>query len=290
MTDTPPVYPLSPYPPPPEASDRPTRRRRVRLISAAIAALVVAAGLLAYFQLAGGSSSAGPKDAVSGLLDAGKGNDLGAAKRHLCAADNAAGVANQLAKGAPVRSYTIGTQNSRDGLTYVTASVVTTDEPTPAAEDYPVVKEAGEWKVCLTRGGAFGTPGSGAANLPSVPVPALPSGAAGQPGGPSLPTSLQSSLPNGVSVCAGARNSLSVAVTYMQAAEVGFGSFAQSCVYPNTVSQATTDRIAGKLYAPATKNANATSVPFRSTDGTSTVTVTVAKRDGKFYVVGVRLG
>jgi hypothetical protein len=284
---TPPVYPPSPHAPPPEAPGQPNARRRNRIISAGIAALVVAAGVFAYFLLSGEGSSAGPEDAVAGLLDAGKGNDISAAKGHLCAADNAAGVAAQLAKGAPIRNYTIQTQSSRDGLTYVTASVVTTDQPTPATEDYPVVKESGTWKVCLTRGGSVATPGRGGSNLP---VPALPSGAAGQPGGSSLPTNLQGSLPNGVSVCAGAQNNLSVAVTYMQAAEVGFGNFAQSCVYPNSVSQATTDRIAGKLYAPATKDVNATSVAFRSTDGTSTVTVTTAKRDGKFYVVGVRLG
>ncbi|MDT4891231.1 MAG: hypothetical protein QOE97_266 [Pseudonocardiales bacterium] len=143
-------------------------------------------------------------------------------------------------------------------------------------------------------GGAFrplpAAPGSAVSNLPSVPVPVLPSGSPARSGGPSLPASLPSSLPNGISLCGGAPNSLAVAVTYMQAAAVGFGNFAQSCVYPDTVRQATTDRVAGKLYAPATTDVNATSVPFRSTDGASTVTVTTAKRDGKFYVVGVQLG
>jgi len=72
-------------------------------------------------------------------------------------------------------------------------------------------------------------------------------------------------------------------------AELGYTDYAQSCVYKDTVSKATTASIKGTgstLYAPTGSSGNV--FEFASIDGSAHLRVTVTKQaDGKFYVTKV---
>lgn len=135
-------------------------------------------------------------------------------------------------------------------------------------------------------------PPSGVQALPPAPVPSGPPATTprGTTGIPAAPGGVPSALPSGISICSGATNSLQAATTYVGAAEVGFGAFAQSCVYRGTVSIQVTQRLAGRLFAPQTTDVNAPVVTFESADGTETLRVSIAREpDGRLYVVGVDL-
>ena len=121
---------------------------------AAIGAVVlVAAVVVAYLLLSGGSSASAstPKEAVKKLLEAGKSNDVNAAKKVLCKADNKLGMATKLGSTTRVLSYTIGKTSKTNGITTVQATVTTLQSPTPQTEQVPVVKEGGSWKVCFSK-------------------------------------------------------------------------------------------------------------------------------------------
>jgi hypothetical protein len=255
-------------------------------IYAAIAVAVAAvAAVAAYFVFSGGAASAAsPKDTVKKLLEAGKSNDIAAAKKVLCDGDIAVGNASQIGSSGRIISYKIGKQSNKNGITTIEVTASTTKEPTPSSAEFPVVKEHGKWKVCFTK-----LPSNVPTGLPSdVRTSTTDSGAPSDTG---IPTSLPSSLPSGLSICQSATDALSAAEAYIGAAEVGLTEFAQSCVYQNSVPVSVTTSLNGKLYAPETSSSSASQFVFTSTDGNSTVTIEVTKEsDGHFYVTGVQKG
>ncbi len=265
-------------------------------IYAAIAvALVAAAAVAAYFVFASGSASASsPKDAVKKLLEAGKSNDVKAAKKVLCDGDIAVGTATKLGSSGRIISYTIGKTSTKNGVTTIEVTASTTDEPKPSSAQFPVVKEHGKWKVCFTK--ALSTIPTGLpTGLPTSPTDSGPPTDTGFPtdtGLPSssgLPTDLPSSLPGGLNICRGSTDALSAAEAYIGAAEVGLADFAQGCVYQNSVPLSVTTSLNGKLYAPTSPGSSGSQFVFKSTDRSSTVTIKVTKEsDGHFYITGVQ--
>jgi hypothetical protein len=251
-------------------------------IYAGIAVVVVAAAAVAaYVILSGGSASASsPKDAVQKLLEAGKSNDISAAKKVLCDGDIAAGQATKLSSSGRIVSYSIGKQSKKNGITTIEVTASTTQEPKPSSAEFPVVKENGKWKVCFTKASST-LPAGAPTGLPSVPT----TGSSGFPSSSGIPTD----LPSGLSICQGTTDALSAAEAYVGAAEVGLTQFAQSCVYQNSVPLSVTTSLNGKLYAPVSQGSGGSQFVFKSTDSSSTVTIKVTKEaDGHFYITGVQ--
>jgi hypothetical protein len=101
-----------------------------------------------------------------------------------------------------------------------------------------------------------------------------------------LPTDLPS---GGLNICRSSTTALSAATNYVTAAEVGLASFAQGCVYKNSVPLSVTTSLDGKLYSPDTSASSGNTVVFKSSDGGSTVTIQITKEpDGFLYVTGVK--
>lgn len=258
------------------------------------AVIVVAAAILAYFLFFAGSSGASsPTDAVSHLLDAGKKRDVAAAKKYLCKADLAGTLTDRINADQAIDTYRILGQSKRGGVTHVSASVKAVGDPSPTTLDFPVVKESGGWKVCFGAGSGALPGGTGSGGPTAITTdtgqPTAPQ--SGTSGNTDLPSQLPTALPGGASICASAESGRDAAVTYVGAAEIGGTGLAQSCVYQGAVPQATTAKIAGHLYAPRTTDPNASVIVFGTVDGSTQLTVTTAKQsDGKWYVVGVKLG
>ena len=252
---------------------------------AAIAALAVGA----FFLFSGDNASASsPRDAAKGLLDAGLRNDLNSAKQFLCAADNRAGMVNQLGASGRLKSYTIGHVTQNGDQATVTVTLTTTGSSTPDSIPLPVVKEGGKWKVCLTDlGGQL--PGS----VPSQP--GFPSASAPAISGPSIsipPITIPSlsNIPSAPSnPCSYISDPQTVALAYVGAAEIGEADVAQACVYQNTVPKSLTEGLAAKnsqLFAPA--GSNGSTYNFASLDGHTHLAVTVTKEsDGSYYITNV---
>ncbi|MDT4978522.1 MAG: hypothetical protein QOG07_401 [Pseudonocardiales bacterium] len=252
-------------------------------------AVAAAAAVAAYFIFAGGSASAStPRAAVKKLLDAGTKNDVNAAKKVLCKADLALGVATKLGSDGKLTSYTIGKQSTKNGITTFEVTVSTAKTPTPEKAEFPVVKEDGKWRVCLSTllsNLPSGVPSGLPSGLPTGPTDSGFPSASGVPSSSGLPTD----LPGGLNICQGSTDALSAAEAYIGAAEVGLTQFAQGCVYQNSVPLSVTTSLNGKLYAPTTPGPAGSDFVFKSTDSTSTVTIKVTKEsDGHFYITGVR--
>jgi hypothetical protein len=258
-----------------------TGTRRTGLLAAIGAAVLVVALVVAYFALSSGSgaSASTPKDAVKKLLEARRSSNLNQATKFLCQRDIALGEAGKLDSAGRVVSYSVGPTSRKNGLTTVEATVTTTQSSRPGTQAIPVVKEGGSWKVCFSQGSArlpASAPSSGGATS-SAPS-ATSSGASGGP-----------SLPIGLNICAASTDRRSTAEAYVGAAEVGLSSFAQSCVYHNSVPPSVTASLSGTLYVPQTSDSGAGRFVFTSPDGRSTVTIEVTKEsDGHFYVTGLQ--
>ena len=263
-------------------------------IYAAIAvALVAAAAVAAYFVFSGGSASASsPKDAVKKLLEAGKNNDVTAAKKVLCSGDIAIGTATQLGSSGKILTYKIGNQTTKNGVTTVEVTASTTKEPTPTSAEFPVVKEGGKWKVCFSKALSnlpTGVPSGFPSGLPTSPTDTGAPTDTGVPTDTGFPTSLPSSLPSGLNICSSSTNALGAAEAYVGAAEVGLTSFAQSCVYQGSVPLSVTTSLNGKLYGPDSSASSGNHFVFKSTDSSTTVTVEVTKEsDGKYWITAVQ--
>jgi hypothetical protein len=261
--------------------------KRKGIFAGMVVAVAAAAAVATYFIFSGGSASASsPKDAVKKLFEAGKSNDINAAKKVLCDGDIAVGTATKLGSSGRIISYTIGKESKKNGVTTIEVTASTTQDPKPSSAEFPVVKENGKWKVCFTK--ALSTIPTGAATgLPSVPT----TGNTGFPTDTGLPSSsgIPTDLPSGLSICQGSTDALSAAEAYVGAAEVGLTQFAQSCVYQNSVPLSVTTSLSGKLYAPVSPGSGGSQFVFRSTDSSSTLTIKVTKEsDGHFYITGVQ--
>ncbi len=258
--------------------------------------LLVAAGVGAYFLFSGSDAGASsPKAAVQKLLDAGKNNDVGAAKKVLCQQDIALGTITSLQSRGRVKSYSIGKVSQSGNQATVTATIVTTDSSQPQTSALPVVKEGGKWKVCVSQAlnnlpsnlssltAAPPSPG-GSISIPN-PVPSIDLPSIGIPSAslPSLGTSLGS-------FCASTASAFTTAETYIGAIEIGSADLAQGCVWQNSVPASTAQAIAAthKYFAPTNGSSSGPVFEFRSTDGTKKVEITVTKEpDSKYYVTKV---
>ncbi|PZS27841.1 MAG: hypothetical protein DLM58_18215 [Pseudonocardiales bacterium] len=269
---------------------------RKGLLAAGAAAVVVAAAVVAYFIFSGGSASAStPKDAVKKLLEAGKSNDINAAKKVLCKGDIALGTATDLGSSGKILSYTIGKESKKNGVTVIEVTASTSKDPTPSSAEFPVVKEGGSWKVCFTKLLPTGLP----TGLPSAPTDSGPPTDTGSPSDTGAPTDtgfpsssgLPSGLPSGISICSASSSALTAAEAYIGAAEIGLTDYAQSCVYQNSVPASVTASLKDTLYVPPSGASSGDTFVFKSVKGDSTVTVKITKEaDGHFYVTGVQKG
>lgn len=287
--EQPPRYGLSPYP---EAAPANTGGpgRRTGLWASIIVAVLVAAGVGAYFLFSSSDANAsGPKRAVQKLLEAGKTGDLAAARTVLCQSDIADGMLTQLGRSSRVTSYSIGSVRQVDPTHAVVDVRVTTAGGRPTTPQFPVVKEGGDWKVCLT--GASPSGGNSVGALPSGAPASLP---AGLPtlSAPSLnlPSIQVPSIPAFSNPCGFATAARSAAITYVGLAEIGQTDFAQGCVYKNSVPKSVTNGLktsGSGLYSPTPGGSGATT-QFKSIDGSSTLEVTATKEgDGKFHITKV---
>lgn len=255
-----------------------------------VIALVVAAalGVGGYFLFAGDDSSGGgssPKAAVQALLDAGKTGDVTAANKVLCKADLALGsqVTDQLQSSGRVKSYTIGKVQTSGNSGTVEATVVTTDGSAAQPFPFPVVKEDGGWKVCVS---------NALRNLPSnipssVSVPSTSAIVA-------PPISNAPSIPPVSGVNCASVSGVAAAPTaafYVVAAQSGQTDLAQSCVFQNSVPVSTTQGLSGHTWQIDYGSLTSADGPFTFKDGSTSIVVTVTKEsDGKFYVTKVSTG
>ncbi|HEY2167123.1 MAG TPA: hypothetical protein VGH01_08155 [Jatrophihabitantaceae bacterium] len=309
----PPPYapPVLPPPPPPPMGASPAgtggtgggfwRSGRNRALTLGVVSAAVIIAVVAVLAASGGSSGAStPREAVQRLLDAGKTNNVHKAEAVLCSSDRALGEVSHLQSSGTITSYSIGDQSTDNGVTMVSATFTTSKNPTPATEQFPVVKE-GSWKVCFTK--AINALPNEPSSIPSgFPTGALPSALAPRPATsgpipsgaatiPSVPGVGPVTVPGIASLCQGAASGYGVATTYVGAAEIGVPVVAQACVWHNAVAASVTRSLGGKLFAPQTTDENASVITFHSTDGDTTVTVTTAKEpDGHYYVTGVTVG
>ncbi|MFN2561230.1 MAG: DUF4878 domain-containing protein [Jatrophihabitans sp.] len=287
--EQPPQYGLSPYTGAAPANTG-SPGTRTGLWASIIVAVLVAAGVGAYFLFSGSDANAsGPKHAVQKLLEAGKTGDVGAARAVLCQSDIAGGMLTQLQRNGKVTSYSIGSVRQVDPTHAVVKVRVTTASGLPSAPQFPVVKEGGDWKVCLTGGAASGggsvgaVPSGSAASLPvglpSLSVPSL-----------NLPSVNLPSIPAFSNPCGFATAARSTAITYVGLAEIGQTDFAQGCVYKDAVPKSVTNSLktsGSGLYSP-TSGGSGSTTEFKSIDGSSTLEVTATKEaDGKFYITKV---
>ena len=291
-----PQYPtqqLSPYTGAAPANTGGGGGRRTGLV-AGIGTLVVAGIVVLVLLLAGvfsgSAAAASPRDAVADLLDAGEHNDVTAAKKALCAADNRTNAIGRLQRNGRVTSYTIGKVVQRDG-SHATVSVrITTVGGGSSSSTLPVRRENGHWKVCITDSAAPSLP----SGLPSIALPSLPGVSIPPltipsiPGLPTLPGSLPSlgALSN---PCALAPTAFAAATIYVGLAELGQVDTAQGCVDGSAVPRSTTASIksGGDLYGPS-GDTSGPIIEFTSIDATSKLEISVGKKsDGRFYVTKV---
>jgi hypothetical protein len=234
--------------------------------------VLVALGVGAYFLFSGGSASAStPKDAAKALFEAGKTGDVAAARKALCAADNRAGIVSDLDKSGRIKSYSIDkVQQKNDTSATVTVTFTSTDNPSPQTVPFPVVKEDGKWKVCITKltggGGLVPGPSSGPpSGLPSISIPPIS-------GLPSI-----TGIPNGTNPCSYISDPETVALAYVGAAEIGQTDVAQACVYQDSVPRSLTASLKASgsaLFAPSGSSGN--TYRFASLDGNTQLAVSAA--------------
>jgi hypothetical protein len=191
----------------------------------------------------------------------------------------------QLTRNGKVKSYSIGRVTQLDSTHATVGVTVATDQGAPATAPFPVVKEGGKWKVCLSGAALPGS--SGPSDFPTGSLSGSASAPSGAPSISVPPISLPS-IPGGFSnPCGFATTARSAAITYVGLAEIGQTDFAQSCVYHDAVSKAVTASIktsGSGLYSPSSA-AGGSTTEFKSIDGSSTLEVTATKEpDGKFYV------
>lgn len=251
--------------------------------------LVVAAAGVVYLALNARSSHVTtPKDAVRTLLDAGMNNDVKKADTALCASDRAAGQVSHLQSAGRITHYQLGVESDINGVRYVSASYATTSSgPVSTTEQFPVVKEGGSWRVCFTQALAT-APSTQPSAVPSVLLPRHTTG----PGQPAQPG--RTAVPTGTAaaaLCTDSTSSFGVAQTYVGLAEIGVPQAAQACVYQGRVPVSVAAQLKGKVFLSTTEDQHAAVIDFRSTDGSTRLTVTTAKEpDGNYYVTAVSVG
>ncbi len=270
--------------------------RNKALLWGIVAAVVVAALVVGGILLFSGDDSSGgtPADPVKALFQAGKSNDVTAARKTLCQADRDSGVVDQLSAGGRVTAYRIGATTKSDSSHAIVQATVTTTNGGTDTAPVPVVKENGSWKVCFRT--AATPPASAGPSGPSavVPVPApslsgLPSISFPSITVPSIPVpSIGGSGIPAINLCSATDSAEQAARVYVSAASLGQAQLAQSCVYHDTVSKAVTTSLRSGEFYTLSGSSGAT-FTFRSVNGSSTITVKVTKEsDGKYWITAVK--
>jgi hypothetical protein len=114
----------------------------------------------------------------------------------------------------------------------------------------------------------------------------------------SLPTDLPTSLPSGLlsdlptsvaSLCTQTESGLIVAAAYVGLAESGETDSAQACVYKNTVSPATTQKLSGQTLTPSGFGDNDGTLTLQTSSGSTVTIKTTKEADGRYYVTSVSI-
>ncbi len=264
-----------------------------------IGAAVVAAALVvgAILLLSGDDSSGGtPADPVKALFEAGKSNDLTAAKKTLCRANLNAGVVDELDATGRVTAYRIGATTKSDSTHAVVRATVTTAKGGTDTAAVPVVKEDGSWKVCFRTSGSGSPSSAGPSGVAPVPIPSLSLPSISIPSlslpSISIPSISIPSIGGGgipaINLCSAIGSAEQAARVYVSAASLGQANLAQSCVYRDAVSKSTTEGLrSGEFYTLS--GSSGSTFTFRSVNGSSTITVKVTKEsDGKYWITNVK--
>jgi hypothetical protein len=268
----------------------PQRLRRALLIAGSGVTVVLIA-LVAFILLRGGSATATPESAASAMFEAFTSNDEKAYLQVACAADVQADQDAQASgdadaePAAGLTSYSIGKTTNADA-THATVSAAITANGRSTPFDVPVVKENGEWRVCLTQALSTVTSSSGpqaplgqaGAISTSGPRSSLGADTTGSPG-PAASSSAGTAL-----TCGGQGDALTVASYYVVDIEASLLDLAKTCVYPGSVPDSVTAQLDGLELMPV----NVSSGPdFSYTAESKRVTVRTAQKDGKWWVVKV---
>ncbi len=307
------AYPAGTYGPPPYGAGPGATppsgggKRKGLMIGSAVVVLAVIAAVVAFALSSGGGGSSGstPADAAKALLSAGKSGSRSGVTNALCTQDRALVSAaltssNPLVGSDKLTSYTVGAVTQQDS-THATVKVSYTESgKAPDTEDLPVVKDGSSWKVCFTSElFGSGAPTSGASHPVALPS-GLPSDLASD-----LPSDLPSGLPSDLAsdlasdlptdigsalnaVCASAAtDAIEVAAAYIGLAESGVTQAAQACVYKNSVSAATTAKLAGHDYTPTSFGNGSGPFGFTGDNGSKVTIATSKESDGLYYVTSV---
>jgi len=287
----PPQYPTGGYPPPGGAGGG----GRKKGLIAGIGALVVAGIVVLVLLLAGvfsSSASASPRDQVKKLLDAGKANNVSAAKKVLCARDQAG--AEQLRQGGAIKSYTIKSVTTSGNSGAASVTITTSLTPAPISATFPLVKEGGTWKVCPDLSGTTisNAPTTGPSDFPSIS--SLPSGVPTNLPSVSLPSisvpnvsSLPTIGPGGINPCQFASSAGEAATIYVSAAETGNVDLAQACVADGAVPRSVAESLQHFLKSDPivpTPTMNGDIATFKTISGDHVIKVKVAKNGSGYEI------
>jgi hypothetical protein len=81
-----------------------------------------------------------------------------------------------------------------------------------------------------------------------------------------------------------------VAAAYIGLAESGDADGAQACVYKNTVSPSTTQKLSGQTLIPSGFGETDGTLTLTSSSGSTVTIKTTKEADGKYYVTSVSIG
>jgi len=236
------------------------------------------------------SASASPRDQVKKLLEAGKANNVTAAKKVLCARDQ--GGAEQLRQGGSIKSYTIKSVTTSGNSGAAAVTITTSLTPAPISATFPLVKEGGTWKVCPDLGGGTtisNAPTGGSSDFPSAS--SLPTASAPSISVPSISVPNVSSLPTigagGINPCQYASSAGEAATIYVSAAETGNVDLAQACVASGAVPRSVAESLQHFLKTDPivpTPSMSGDVATFKTLSGDHVIKVKVAKSGSGYEI------
>lgn len=247
------------------------------VVVAGLVVLVLA--LTGVFSASSGTKTAsGPKQAVERVLLASKNQNLGDVKANVCSKDQSDSLlASVVGADRPV-AYTVGAVKDENSNSATVEAKVTTSSKTSTTE-LPVVKENGQWKVCLTN--LVSPPGSPTSAADTSPPP--------EPSSAAPSTTLPPPLGGGTtSLCTATADANSTARLFVSAVTLGDLGLAQGCVYHGVVSSAQLTALFGSLkkYDPSVVAGQpGPRYSVKSVVGSTTLRFTVTREpDGHYYV------
>ena len=297
----PPAPPPPGWGPPPGGPSGPPagppgpRRRRTGLVWAIVgtAAVVVLAVVLAVSlsSSGGGGGDHGPKAALQAFFAAAERRDLAAEKALMCSRDRSDSELTGVLSKLKIASYDLHEVEQSGDTATVHASVSSADGHSNPDAAIIVVREGGDWKVCLSSTGAAAESGGYTPSAPSSSYGDPSSDPYGDPSSDGA-SSYGASSAGGPGDCSDWQNDASNTAQfgYVYSAEDGEVDDAQACVYEGRVPRATAQRIADAHVVLLLNYSSETEFRFHDSDDKISVTVTVAKEpDGKYWVTGVEV-